>query len=66
MHDFLFSALRHVPSNVHWCVIIVLFCYRRLKLRDVFYAEEYLGATCSFFCGADLEAGSFVAAKIYI
>jgi len=36
-----------------------------VELRDVVYAEEYLGAACSLFSAVELEAGSCVAAKIY-
>jgi len=66
VYNFLFSALRHFPSNDPLARHNRIVPWQTLELRDVVYAEVYLGASCSFFSGVVLEAGSCVAAKIYI
>jgi len=66
LYNFLFSALHHVPSNDPLARHNPIVPWQTLELCDVVYAEEYLGAACSLFSSADLEAGSYVAAKIYV
>jgi len=63
LYNFLFSALRHVPSNDPLARHNRIVPCQTHELRDVVHAEEYLGAACSLFSGVDLEAGSCVAAK---
>jgi len=66
VYNFLFSALRRVPNNDPLARHNRIVPWQTLELRDDVYAEEYLGAACSFSSGVDLEAGSCVTAKIYI
>jgi len=66
MYHFLFPALHHVPSNDPLARHNRIVPWQTLELCDVVYAEEYLGAACSLLSGVDLEAGSCMAAKIYV